>query len=349
MQDRYDVAIVGATGLVGGELLHALYERGFPVGEVHALASAKSLGKQVSFGGTPLDVADANTFDYSRVDLVLMSAGKLASQTLAERAALAGAYVIDNGSHFRMDADVPLVVPEVNPEAILGASTRRIVANPNCSTIQLVVALAPLCARAKLTRVVASTYQAVSGAGQQGIEALARESRALLCGEPPPEPHFSRRIAFNCVPHIDELGPRGTTFEEEKMVRESRKILCLAELGMVATCVRVPVFNGHGVSVVAEFDGPMNSDIACAAWAQGNGVIVASEPAEAPYPTSMEAVGQDATLVGRVRDDPSRENSIAFWCMADNLRKGAATNAVQVAELVVRRVARGELPRGAAA
>jgi aspartate-semialdehyde dehydrogenase len=336
MAKSYKVAVVGATGLVGREMMNVLAERGFPVRELVPLASERSAGAKVEFGSDELTVRKAEASAFAGVDIALMSPGAAASRELAPLAAKAGAVVIDNSSAWRMDPEVPLVVPEVNAADIALYKNKGIIANPNCSTIQMVVALGPLHQAAHLKRVVVATYQAVSGKGKRGLDELGEQVEALY-GQRDFEPKvFPKRIAFNCVPQVDVFLDDATTKEERKMRDETRKILHALELGICATCVRVPVFNGHSEAVVAEFAEPMSAARARALLRTSPGIMLMDEPADAGYPTAVDADGSDATFVGRLRDDPSAPNSLAFWCVADNVRKGAASNAVQIAELLVR-------------
>lgn len=336
MSKTFHVAVVGATGLVGREMLALLEERGFPLGKLTLLASTRSAGEIIEVGGENLTVRPATPDSFAGVDVVLMSAGREASATLAPAAAKAGAVVIDNSSCWRMDEEVPLVVPEVNAPAIAGYAKRRILANPNCSTIQMLVAVAPLHRKARLKRIVCSTYQAVSGKGKAAMDELGDQVTALFNGREAEVKAFPHRIAFNCLPHIDSFESDGFTKEEHKMVNESRKILGHPALGVCATCVRVPVFNGHAISLTAEFEEPLSPNDARALLREAPGVMLIDEPAKNLYPMQLDADGSDATLVGRVRQDPSTPNSLAMWVVADNLRKGAATNAVQIAEILVR-------------
>ncbi len=329
----WTVAIVGATGAVGGELMSVLAERSFPVKRLVALASERSAGSEVEFAGEPLKVAPLNDSSFEGVDLALFSAGAAVSEQYAPLAVRAGAVVVDNTSFFRMHADVPLVVPEVNPAAV--DVHRGILANPNCSTIQAVVALAPLHGLAGLRRVVYSTYQSASGAGRQAMEELKDQTVALLSFRDPPVSRFPRRLAFDCIPQIDTFLDDGSTKEERKMVEETRKIFNLPGLAVVATCVRVPVFVGHAVAVFVEFDRSITLEAARAALRDAPGVDLTEDPTA--YPTAVDAAGDDPVLVGRLRVDPSVPHGLAFWCVADNLRKGAATNAVQIAELLASR------------
>jgi aspartate-semialdehyde dehydrogenase len=326
------VAVIGATGLVGREILNVLQERQFPVGELLPMASERSAGTKVEFGGHSWTVQDAARADFRGIDIALMSAGAKTSAVIAPRAAEAGCRVIDNSSQWRLDAQVPLIVPEVNAGAL---GDQRIIANPNCSTIQMLVALNPLHRMAGLRRVVVASYQAVSGKGKAAMDELAAQVTALFGQRDPQIQVFSKRIAFNCLPSIDVMQDDGYTKEEHKMRDESRKILGLPGLSVCATCVRVPVFNGHAEAVVAEFERPLPPATARALLREAPGVVLLEDD----YPTQLDANGQDATYVGRVRADDGVANGLAFWCVADNLRKGAATNAVQIAELVLRRLA----------
>ncbi len=333
---EFKVAVVGATGLVGREMMKVLEERGFPVGELVPLASERSAGEYVEFGGHQMVVKKADAQAFAGVDIALMSPGAKAATELAPLAAKAGAVVIDNSSAWRMDPDVPLVVPEVNAEDIGGYKKKGIIANPNCSTIQMVVALNPLHKKAGLKRVVVATYQAVSGKGKAGIDELGDQVQALF-NERDIEPKaFTKRIAFNCVPQVDVFLDDAFTKEERKMRDETRKIMHLPEVGVCATCVRVPVFNGHAEAVVAEFEKPLSAEQAKQILHEAPGVMLMDDPKQQVFPTNIDVDGSDATLVGRLRDDPSGPNSLAFWCVADNLRKGAASNAVQIAEILVR-------------
>ena len=336
MAKTFKVAVVGATGLVGREMLRVLEERGFPVSDVVALASERSAGEEIEFDDQTITVQRATAAAFAGCQIVLMSAGGAVSAELAPLATKAGAVVIDNSSHWRMDPAVPLIVPEVNAAAIAGYTQKGIIANPNCSTIQMVVALAPLHKRAHAKRVVVSTYQAVSGKGKQGLDELGEQVTALYNQREVVAKAFAKRIAFNVIPHIDVFKDDGYTKEEHKMHDESRKILDAAALGVCATCVRVPVFNGHALSMVVEFAKPLSVADARAILREAPGVLLQDDPSTNSYPVPVDADGQDATLVGRIRQDPSAENALALWCVADNLRKGAATNAVQIAEVLAR-------------
>ena len=340
----YRVAVVGATGAVGREMLKTLAERNFPVKQVAALASGRSAGAQISFGDSQvLTVQNLETFDFAGWDIGLFSPGAAVSAVHAPRAAEAGCVVIDNTSHFRMDPDVPLVVPEVNPQA-LSRIRRGIIANPNCSTIQMVVALKPLHDRFTVRRVVVATYQSVSGAGKEGMDELWAQSRATFVNDPVKPEQFTKQIAFNVIPHIDRFMDDGSTKEEWKMVVETKKILD-PDIRVIATCVRVPVFIGHAEAVHVEFDRPVGVAEARAALRAAPGITVLDEREDGGYVTPLEAQGEDATFVSRIRQDPTVEHGLAFWCVADNLRKGAALNAVQIAETLV---AQGLLARRAA-
>jgi aspartate-semialdehyde dehydrogenase len=332
----YKVAVIGATGNVGREMLQTLAERNFPVDQVVALASERSVGRELSFGEKDvLKVKDLATFDFKGIDIALSSPGAKVSAKHSPRAAAAGCVVIDNTSHFRMDPDVPLVVPEVNPQAIAGYKKRGIIANPNCSTIQMVVALKPLHDLAKIKRVVVSTYQSVSGAGQDAMDELFSQTRAIFVNDPVKPERFTKQIAFNVIPHIDVFMEDGATKEEWKMAVETRKILD-PDIAVHATCVRVPVFIGHGEAVNVEFDKPVDEAAARKALSKAPGVIVVDHRADEGYVTPLESAGEDAVYVSRIRKDPTVKYGLSFWCVADNLRKGAALNAVQIAEVLVR-------------
>jgi aspartate-semialdehyde dehydrogenase len=331
----YRVAVVGATGAVGREMLKTLAERNFPISEVAALASPRSAGQEVSFGEKRvLKVRNLETFDFTGWDLALFSPGAAVSAIHAPRAAAVGCMVIDNTSHFRMEPDVPLVVPEVNPQALARAGRRRIVANPNCSTIQMVVALKPLHDRFTVRRVVVSTYQSVSGAGKEGMDELFAHTKAFYVNDPAKPEQFPKEIAFNCIPHIDRFMEDGSTKEEWKMAVETRKILD-PDIAVIATCVRVPVFIGHGEAVHVEFAQPVTVAEARAALRDAPGVAVVDAREDGGYVTNSDCAGEDAVFVSRIRRDPTVPNGLAFWCAADNLRKGAALNAVQIAETLV--------------
>jgi len=330
----FKVAVVGATGNVGRELLTTLAERNFPVDEVVALASSASVGREVSFGEDDiLRVQPLDTFDFKGIDIVLSSPGSKASKAFAPRAAKAGAVVIDNTSAFRMEPDVPLVVPEVNPEAIGQYKKRNIIANPNCSTIQMVVALKPLHDIARIKRVVVATYQSVSGAGRAAMDELFNQTRAIYVNDPVKPEHLTKQIAFNVIPHIDAFMDDGSTKEEWKMAVETRKILD-PDIAVTATCVRVPVFIGHAEAVNVEFAQPISEERARAALRAAPGVIVLDHRLDEGYVTPAEAAGEDAVYVSRIRRDPTVPNGLNLWVVSDNLRKGAALNAVQIAEIL---------------
>ena len=333
----FKVAVVGATGNVGRELLTTLAERNFPVDEVVALASSASVGREVSFGEDDiLRVQPLDTFDFKGIDIVLSSPGGKVSKAFAPRAAKAGAVVIDNTSAFRMEPDVPLVVPEVNPEAIAQYRKRNIIANPNCSTIQMVVALKPLHDIARIKRVVVATYQSVSGAGRAAMDELFNQTRAIYVNDPVKPEHLTKQIAFNVIPHIDVFMDDGSTKEEWKMAVETRKILD-PDIAVTATCVRVPVFIGHAEAVNVEFAQPISEERARAALRAAPGVIVLDHRLDEGYVTPAEAAGEDAVYVSRIRRDPTVPNALNLWVVSDNLRKGAALNAIQIAELLVNR------------
>ena len=331
----YKIAVLGATGNVRREILTTLSERAFPIDKITALASENSDGRVVSFGeDKALGVQSLSSFDFAGTDIVLSSAGGKISAEFAPRATKAGAIVIDNTSQFRMDPDVPLVVPEVNSHAISEYGRRNIIANPNCSTIQMVVALKPLHDLAGLKRVVVSTYQSVSGAGRAGMDALFHQTRAVFVNDPLDRQEFTKQIAFNAIPHIDVFMDDGSTKEEWKMVAETKKILD-PKIKISATCVRVPVFIGHAESVNMTFDRPVNVEEARAALSAAPGVVVVEHRADEGYVSPVECVGEDAVYVSRIREDISEENVLNIWVVSDNLRKGAALNAVQIAEELV--------------
>ncbi len=330
----YRVAVVGATGAVGREILKTLAERRFPVSEVAAVASGKSAGKEVSFGEkSVLKVKPLDSFDFKGWDIGLFSPGAEISAVHAPRAAAAGCMVIDNTSQFRMEPDVPLVVPEVNPGA-LSRIRRGIVANPNCSTIQLVVALKPLHDRFVVKRVVVSTYQSVSGAGKDGMDELWSQARAAYVNDAITPQEFTKPIAFNVIPHIDRFMEDGSTKEEWKMAVETRKIMG-ADIKLVATCVRVPVFIGHAEAVTVEFERPVTASDARAALRDAPGISVMDSRDDGGYITPLDCAGEDSVFISRIRRDPTVEHGLSFWCVSDNLRKGAALNAVQIAETLV--------------
>jgi aspartate-semialdehyde dehydrogenase len=335
----YKVAVVGATGNVGREMLRILAEREFPVGEVVALASERSIGSEVSFGEDEvLKVRDLATFDFRGTDIVLSSPGAKVSAQYAPKAAAAGAVVIDNTSYFRMEPDVPLVVPEVNPGAIANHRNRGIIANPNCSTIQLVVALKPLHDLSPIKRVVVATYQSVSGAGKAAMDELFNQTRGIFVNQPwrDHREKFTKQIAFNVIPHIDVFLDDGSTKEEWKMAVETRKIMS-GDIQVSATCVRVPVFIGHAEAVNLEFLRPIKTEQAREALRHAPGVGLIDFRHDEGYVTPAECAGEDAVYVSRIRRDPTVKNGLNLWVVADNLRKGAALNAVQIAELLIER------------
>jgi aspartate-semialdehyde dehydrogenase len=331
----YKIAVVGATGNVGREMLNVLVERQFPASEVVALASTSSVGTEVSFGDGVLKVRALDYYDFHDTDICLMSAGGTVAKQWAPKIAAAGCVVIDNSSAFRMDRQVPLVVPEVNADA-LSDMPKGIVANPNCSTAQLVVALKPLHDLATIKRVVVSTYQSVSGAGREAMDELFRQTRAVFVADPVEVVKFPKQIAFNVIPHIDTFLDSGFTKEEWKMMVETQKILD-PDIQLTATCVRVPVFVGHSEAVAIEFEKPITAEAARAALRAAPGVLVVDKRDDGGYVTPMECAGEDATYVSRIRKDPTVENGLMLWIVADNLRKGAALNAVQIAECLVNR------------
>jgi aspartate-semialdehyde dehydrogenase len=331
----FKIAVVGATGNVGREMLSILAERAFPADEVVALASRRSQGSEVSYGDKILKTKTLDTYDFSDVDLCLMSAGGEVSKEWSPKIAAQGAVVIDNSSAWRYDPDVPLVVPEVNAEALRDIR-KGIVANPNCSTAQLVVALKPLHERATIKRVVVATYQSVSGAGKDGMDELDRQTKALYSLQDVQEKKFPKRIAFNLIPHIDVFMEDGYTKEEWKMMVETKKILD-PKIKLTATCVRVPVFISHSEAVNVEFENPITADEARDILRAAPGVMVIDKREPGGYITPHEAAGEDATYISRIREDITVENGLAFWCVSDNLRKGAALNAVQIAEAMANR------------
>jgi len=330
------IAVVGATGNVGREMLEVLHERAFPADEVVAIASRRSQGTEVSFGDRTLKVQALENYDFSGTDICLMSAGGVVSKEWSPKIARAGAVVIDNSSAWRTDPDVPLIVPEVNADAVEGFSKKNIIANPNCSTAQLVVALKPLHDRAKIKRVVVATYQSVSGAGKEGMDELFNQTKAVYVADPIEPKKFQKRIAFNVIPHIDVFMEDGSTKEEWKMVAETKKILD-PKIKLVATCVRVPVFVGHSEAINVEFEDEISPEEARDILREAPGCLVVDNPAEATYVTPYECAGEDATYISRIRSDPTVDNGLSLWVVADNLRKGAALNAVQIAELLMNR------------
>src|SRR5215469_8794342 len=330
----FKVAVVGATGEVGHEMLSILAERDFPADEVVAVASERSAGAEVSFGeDAVLKVRDLDHFDFKGIDIALFSPGAKVSAVHAPRAAKAGAVVIDNTSQFRMDPDVPLVVAEVNPRAIAQYKKRGIIANPNCSTMQMVVALKPLHDRARIKRVVVATYQSVSGAGRDAMDELFNQTRSVYVNDPIKKEQFTKQIAFNVIPHIDVFMEDGDTKEEWKMAVETRKILD-PDIAVTATCVRVPVFIGHAEAVNVEFEQPLDEDEARKLLKAAPGLSVVDHRVDEGYVTPQESAGEDPVYVSRIRTDPTVPHGLNFWVVADNLRKGAALNAVQIAELL---------------
>ena len=337
----YNVAIVGATGAVGREMLQTLSERNFPVNNVYALASKSSMGKEVSFGDDKiLKVKPVDDFNFENADIALFSAGSEIAKKFGPIAGKKGCIVIDNSSHFRMDDEVPLIVPEVNPKDIKGFIKKNIIANPNCSTIQLVVALKPIHDQFKITRVVVSTYQAVSGAGKPAMDELFNQTKGVFVHDQATPEQFTKKIAFNVIPHIDVFMDDGFTKEEWKMRVETKKILD-PEINLVAHCVRVPVFIGHSEAVFVECQNDINEKKVRDLLRAAEGVSVVDHRADEGYVTPDEVAGEDDVFVSRIRKDPSVKNGIAFWCVGDNLRKGAALNTVQIAELLVSKKLKG--------
>ena len=332
----FKVAIAGATGNVGREMLDILAERRFPVSEVVALASQRSLGTEVSFGDRTLKCKVLEQYDFSDTDICLMSAGGEVSKQWSPRIGAQGCVVIDNSSAWRYDADVPLIVPEVNADAIALFSRRNIIANPNCSTIQLVVALKPLHDRARIKRVVVSTYQSVSGAGKEAMDELFSQTRSIFVSDSVEVKKFPKRIAFNVIPQIDVFMEDGYTKEEWKMMAETKKILD-PKIKLTATCVRVPVFIGHAEAVNVEFETALSPEEAREILREAPGVLVIDRLETGGYITPHEAAGEDATYVSRIREDATVEHGLSFWCVSDNLRKGAALNAIQIAEVLANR------------
>ncbi len=329
----FKVAVAGATGNVGREMLNILAERRFPVSEVVALASSQSIGKEVSFGDRILKCKALENYDFSTTDICLMSAGGAVSKEWSPKIGAQGCVVIDNSSTWRMDPDVPLVVPEVNADAAKGYGKKNIIANPNCSTAQLVVALKPLHDKARIKRVVVSTYQSVSGAGKAAMDELFSQTRAVFTTDPVEAKKFPKRIAFNVIPQIDVFLDDGSTKEEWKMVVETKKILD-PKIKLTATCVRVPVFISHSEAVNIEFEQPITADEARNILSSAPGCLVIDRREPGGYITPHEAAGEDATYISRIREDPTVEYGLALWCVSDNLRKGAALNAVQIAEVL---------------
>ncbi|MCK0139792.1 aspartate-semialdehyde dehydrogenase [Aliiroseovarius sp. F47248L] len=334
----YKIAVVGATGNVGREMLNILAERQFPVDEIVALASRRSLGTEVSFGDTTLTTKDLDAFDFTGWDIALFAVGSEATKKYAPKAAATGCVVIDNSSLYRYDADIPLIVPEVNPQAIHGYAKKNIIANPNCSTAQMVVALKPLHDRAKIKRVVVSTYQSVSGSGKDAIDELWNQTKGMYVPGQEVDPKvYPKQIAFNVIPHIDVFMDSGDTKEEWKMVAETKKIVD-PSIKVTATCVRVPVFVGHSESVNIETEEFLDEDEARDILREAPGILVVDKREDGGYVTPVECVGDFATFISRIRQDVTVENGLNLWCVSDNLRKGAALNAVQIAELLGREV-----------
>ena len=327
----YVVAIVGATGNVGREMLNILHERNFPVSRVDVLASRRSQGREVSFGDKTLKITALEFYDFSKADIALFACGSAATKEFAPKAAKAGCVVIDNSSLFRMEPDVPLIVPEVNVEALEGYTQRNIIANPNCSTAQLLVALKPLHDAARIKRLVISTYQSVSGKGKEAMDELFSQTRAIFVNDAIVKENFTKQIAFNVIPHCDDFVDDGYTKEEMKLVNETKKMLD-ENIAVTATCARVPVFVGHSESVNIEFSNPLSDKQARAILRDAPGVLVIDKREDEGYITPVECVGDDAIFVSRIRNDPTVANGLNIWIVSDNLRKGAALNAVQIAE-----------------
>jgi len=334
----YNVVVVGATGNVGREMLNILAERHFPVDKIAVLASRRSIGTEVSFGDKTLKTTDLDTFDFAGWEMALFAVGSEATKTYAPKAAKAGCVVIDNSSLYRYDSEIPLIVPEVNPEAIHDYAKKNIIANPNCSTAQMVVALKPLHDRARIKRVVVSTYQSVSGAGKEGIDELWDQTKSIYnpTDNKPPR-KFTKQIAFNVIPHIDVFMEDGSTKEEWKMVAETKKIIDKS-IKVTATCVRVPVFVGHSEAINIEFEDFLDEDEARDILRESPGVMVIDKREDGGYVSPVECVGDFATFISRIRQDSTIDNGLNLWCVSDNLRKGAALNAVQIAELLGREV-----------
>ena len=337
MSNMFDVAVVGATGVVGEAMLSILEERHFPVRNLYPLASRRSAGSSILFKGMPYTVGELEEFDFSRAQIGLFSAGASVSARHAPRAGEAGCIVVDNSSRFRYESDVPLVVPEVNPHAIGACTSRNIIANPNCSTIQMVVALQPIHAAAGIERINVATYQSVSGTGKEGIEELAAQTTALLNGKPAEAAVYPKQIAFNALPHIDVFMDNGYTKEEMKMVWETRKIMEDDSIRVNPTTVRIPVFYGHSEAVHVETREKLGADEAREILAAAPGVVVMDERADGGYPTAVtESAGTDAVFVGRIREDISCPRGLDMWVVSDNVRKGAALNSVQIAEMLAK-------------
>ena len=337
MTKLYDVAVVGATGAVGETILKVLEERNFPVGTLYPLASSRSAGKKIEFNGAWIEVLDLETFDFSKAQIGLFSPGASVSKIYAPKAAEAGCIVIDNTSEFRYDDDIPLVVPEVNPEAIAGYKNRGIIANPNCSTIQMLVALKPIYDAVGISRVNVATYQAVSGTGKEAIEELAKQTANLLNMKPVETKVYPKQIAFNCIPQIDVFMENGYTKEEMKMVWETKKIMGDDSILVNPTAVRVPVFFGHSEAVHIETKEKMTAEQAKALFANADGIVLIDEHVDGGYPTAVsDAANTNPVYVGRIREDITIPNGLNLWVVADNVRKGAATNTVQIAEVLIK-------------
>lgn len=334
-EKKFNVAVAGATGVVGHQMLACLEERNFPVANIKMLASARSKGKRITFKGAEFIVEELTENSFEGVDIAFFSAGGGTSLKFSPHAAASGCVVIDNSKAWRMDPDVPLVVPEVNPHAVAGYKSKYIIANPNCSTIQMVVALAPIHRQAKIKRIVVSTYQAVSGTGKAAIDELLDQTRAYVKSEKMINKVYPHRIAFNCLPHIGPFLDNGYTEEEMKMVHETRKILEDNTIAVSATTIRVPVFYGHSEAVNIETEKPISPEEVRALMEKQPGVRLVDNPRQNIYPMPIDAAGQDLTLVGRIRKDESVKNGIDMWVVADNIRKGAATNAIQIGEILV--------------
>lgn len=336
MSKRYDVAVVGATGAVGETMIRVLEEMNFPVGTLYPLASSRSAGKKIEFRGSYVTVEDLETFDFSKAQIGLFSPGASVSAVFAPKAAAAGCVVIDNTSQFRYDDDIPLVVPEVNPQAIAGYKSRGIIANPNCSTIQMLVALKPIHDAVGITRINVATYQAVSGAGKEAIEELSTQTANLLNFKPVHSEVFAKQIAFNVIPQIDVFTDNGYTKEEMKMVWETRKILGDDHIKVNPTAVRVPVFFGHSEAIHIETRDKITADQARSLLAKAPGIVLMDEQVAGGYPTAIDVADTNPVYVGRIREDISCDKGLNLWVVADNVRKGAATNAVQIAEVLIR-------------
>jgi aspartate-semialdehyde dehydrogenase len=336
MAKLFNVAVAGATGAVGSQMIACLQERDFPVKNIKLLATSKSAGRKLRFKGEDIPVEELTENSFSGVDIGIFSAGGATSQQFAPIAAKDGCVVIDNSAAWRMDPDVPLVIPEVNPDAVSGYTKKGIIANPNCSTIQMVVALAPIYRKVGIKRIVVSTYQAVSGTGKKAIDELYNQTKAILNFLEPERKVYPHRIAFNCLPQIDVFLDNGYTKEEMKMVNETQKILEDDSIGITATAIRVPVFFSHSESVNVETSQPISPEEVRTLLENAPGVIVVDDPSKNLYPMAIDAAGRDETFVGRIRADESIPNGINMWVVSDNIRKGAATNAVQIAEIVAR-------------